>query len=65
MKKPYSYREMSDRMCSKKNCTKLIKRSVVERFPHHKDLLCYKHHMKQKRAVQNAHTGKRKEKSKA
>ena len=42
-KRKHSYKELSNITCSVTNCKKKIKKNVAERFPHKKDLKCYRH----------------------
>ncbi len=53
MKKPYSYREMSDQFCATPGCDRLIKKSVVVRFGYLKNLLCYGCFKRQKKTNQS------------
>lgn len=53
--KPYSYRELSDVMCANRGCTRLIKKSILERLGRNrKDLFCYVCNREDKRKIRNA-----------
>lgn len=43
MKKPYDYKEVSDKVCKKKGCSKKLKKNLLAKKPDAD--LCFGHHM--------------------
>jgi len=54
MKKPYSYRDMSNVTCCEPDCSRLIKQNVVNKCGNRKDLRCHKHYIERKREKQKS-----------
>ena len=52
MKKPFKHTDLSDKICSVRECNKRIKKNVLHRQP--RANLCYEHYMNNKRAEQNS-----------